>query len=68
MHLNVKRELPLLFPDDSDVQIVGKAMMDPFEYFKARMKIIYLKPTSAPDLETFRIMYAISEYKCWSKN
>ncbi len=36
--LMFKQELPLLFPDDSDVQIVGKAMMDPFEYFKARMK------------------------------
>jgi len=36
--LMFKQELPLLFPDDQDVQIVGKAMMDPFEYFRARMK------------------------------
>ena len=36
--LMFKQELPLLFPEDSDVQIVGKAMMDPFEYFRARMK------------------------------
>ena len=36
--LMFKQELPLLFPDDSDVQIVGKAMMDPFEYFRARMR------------------------------
>ena len=36
--LMFKQELPLLFPDDSDVQIVGKAMMDPFEYFRARIR------------------------------
>ena len=36
--LMFKQELPLLFPDDSDVQIVGKAMMDPFEYFRGRMR------------------------------
>ena len=36
--LMFKQELPLLFPEDSDVQIVGKAMMDPFEYFRARMR------------------------------
>ena len=39
--LMFKQELPLLFPDDSDIQIVGKAMMDPFEYFRARMRMIF---------------------------
>ena len=41
--LMFKQELPLLFPDDTDVQLVGKAMMDPFEYFRARMKDQLLK-------------------------
>ena len=34
--LMFKQELPLLFPDDEDVQLVAKAMFDPFEYFVMR--------------------------------
>ncbi|MBC7781400.1 MAG: Fe-S oxidoreductase [Proteobacteria bacterium] len=34
--LMFKQELPLLFPDDEDVQVVKKAMWDPFEYLVAR--------------------------------
>jgi len=36
--LMFKQELPLLFPNDTDVIAVGKAFRDPFEYFKARAK------------------------------
>jgi Fe-S oxidoreductase len=36
--LMFKQELPLMFPDDADVQAVRKAMFDPFEYFVARAK------------------------------
>jgi Fe-S oxidoreductase len=31
-----KQELPLLFPGDADVQAVGQAMFDPFEYLSLR--------------------------------
>jgi Fe-S oxidoreductase len=41
--LMFKQELPLLFPDDSDVQAVGDAMFDPFEYFVLRDKDGLLK-------------------------
>jgi len=34
--LMYKQELPLMFPDDADVQAVKKAMWDPFEYLMAR--------------------------------
>jgi len=34
--LMFKQELPLLFPEDSDVQVVSDAMFDPFEYFVLR--------------------------------
>ena len=34
--LMFKQELPLLFPEDADVQAVADAMFDPFEYFVAR--------------------------------
>jgi glycerol-3-phosphate dehydrogenase subunit C len=34
--LMFKQELPLLFPDDSDVKLVSEAMFDPFEYFIMR--------------------------------
>ncbi|MDA0237850.1 MAG: heterodisulfide reductase-related iron-sulfur binding cluster [Proteobacteria bacterium] len=34
--LMFKQELPLLFADDEDVQLVAKAMFDPFEYFVMR--------------------------------
>jgi hypothetical protein len=30
-----KQELPLMFPDDADVQAVKDAMFDPFEYLCA---------------------------------
>jgi glycerol-3-phosphate dehydrogenase subunit C len=41
--LMFKQELPLMFPDDADVQLVQKAMFDPFEYFMARHKDGLLK-------------------------
>ena len=34
--LMFKQELPLMFPDDEDVQLVKQAMWDPFEYLVAR--------------------------------
>lgn len=34
--LMFKQELPLMFPDDADVQAVRAAMFDPFEYFVTR--------------------------------
>ena len=34
--LMFKQELPLMFPDDPDVQAVREAMVDPFEYFILR--------------------------------
>jgi glycerol-3-phosphate dehydrogenase subunit C len=34
--LMFKSELPLMFPDDADVQAVKEAMWDPFEYLVAR--------------------------------
>ena len=36
--LMFKQELPLMFPDDLDVQKVKKAMFDPFEYLMLRHK------------------------------
>jgi glycerol-3-phosphate dehydrogenase subunit C len=36
--LMFKQELPLLFPDDPDVQAVKEAMYDPFEYLMLRHK------------------------------
>jgi glycerol-3-phosphate dehydrogenase subunit C len=41
--LMYKQELPLMFPDDADVQAVREAMWDPFEYFVARNKDGLLK-------------------------
>ena len=41
--LMFKQELPLMFPDDPDVQAVKAAMFDPFEYFVARSKDGLLK-------------------------
>ena len=38
-----KQELPLMFPDDADVQAVKEAMFDPFEYLVARHKDGLLK-------------------------
>jgi len=36
--LMFKQELPLMFPDDADVQRVGAAIFDPFEYLMHRHK------------------------------
>ena len=41
--LMFKQELPLMFPDEADVQRVKKAMFDPFEYLIARHKDGLLK-------------------------
>ena len=41
--LMFKQELPLMFPDDADVQAVKKAMFDPFEYFVLRRRDGLLK-------------------------
>jgi glycerol-3-phosphate dehydrogenase subunit C len=41
--LMFKQELPLMFPDDADVQAVKVAMWDPFEYLIARQKDGLLK-------------------------
>ena len=41
--LMFKQELPLIFPDDPDVQEVADAMFDPFEYFVLRDKDGLLK-------------------------
>jgi Fe-S oxidoreductase len=41
--LMFKQELPLMFPDDADVQAVRAAMFDPFEYFVQRSKDGLLK-------------------------
>jgi Fe-S oxidoreductase len=36
--LMFKQELPLMFPDEADVQLVKDAMWDPFEYLVARSR------------------------------
>jgi Fe-S oxidoreductase len=41
--LMYKQELPLMFPDDADTQLVRQAMWDPFEYFMARHRDGLLK-------------------------
>ena len=41
--LMYKQELPLMFPDDADVQLVKEAMWDPFEYLVARKRDGLLK-------------------------
>jgi len=41
--LMFKQELPLMFPDEADVQTVKEAMFDPFEYLVARHKDGLLK-------------------------
>ncbi len=41
--LMFKQELPLMFPDDADVQAVAEAMHDPFEYLVLRHKDGLLK-------------------------
>ena len=41
--LMYKQELPLMFPDEEDVQLVKRAMWDPFEYWVARKRDGLLK-------------------------
>ena len=41
--LMFKQELPLMFPDDADVQLVREAMFDPFEYLVLRNRDGLLK-------------------------
>ena len=41
--LMFKQELPLMYPDDADVQAVKDAMWDPFEYLMARKRDGLLK-------------------------
>jgi Fe-S oxidoreductase len=41
--LMYKQELPLIFPEDADVQVVAEAMFDPCEYFVLRDKDGLLK-------------------------
>ncbi len=41
--LMFKQELPLMFPDDAQVQAVKAAMFDPFEYFVLRSRDGLLK-------------------------
>jgi Fe-S oxidoreductase len=48
--LMFKQELPLMFPDDADVQAVKAAMFDPFEYLVARHKDGLLKTDFRRDL------------------
>jgi glycerol-3-phosphate dehydrogenase subunit C len=46
--LMFKQELPLMFPDEADVQLVKDAMFDPFEYLVARHKDGLLKTDFKP--------------------
>ncbi|PKO44353.1 MAG: Fe-S oxidoreductase [Betaproteobacteria bacterium HGW-Betaproteobacteria-3] len=41
--LMFKQEIPLMYPDDADVQLVKEHMWDPFEYFMARKRDGLLK-------------------------
>jgi len=41
--LMFKQEIPLMYPDDADVQAVKEAMWDPFEYLAARRRDGLLK-------------------------
>ena len=41
--LMFKQEIPLMYPDDSDVQLVKEAMYDPFEYLMLRKRDGLLK-------------------------
>jgi glycerol-3-phosphate dehydrogenase subunit C len=47
--LMFKQEIPLMYPNDADVQLVKEAMWDPFEYLMARkrdglLKVEFTKP------------------------
>jgi len=48
--LMFKQELPLMFPDEAEVQLVKDAMFDPFEYLMARQKDGLLKTDFQRDL------------------
>ncbi len=48
--LMFKQELPLMFPDEEDVQLVKESMWDPFEYFVARSKDGLLKQDFTQEL------------------
>ena len=48
--LMFKQELPLMFPEEADVQLVKDAMWDPFEYFIARNRDGLLKTDFKEDL------------------
>lgn len=48
--LMFKQELPLMFPDEADVQLVKAAMFDPFEYLVGRQKDGLLKTDFKRDL------------------
>ena len=50
--LMFKQELPLMFPEDADVQAIKAAMWDPFEYFVARDKDGLLKKDFKQSLGT----------------
>ena len=50
--LMFKQELPLLFPDDADVQAVANAIWDPFNYLVSRQKDGLLKTDFKEDLGT----------------
>ena len=55
--LMFKQELPLMFPDEADVQRVRQAMFDPFEYLIGRHKDGLLKTDFQRDLG--RVSYHI---------
>ncbi|MBP6899661.1 MAG: Fe-S oxidoreductase [Burkholderiaceae bacterium] len=55
--LMFKQELPLMFPDEAEVQFVKDAMWDPFEYLVARHKDGLLKTDFRRDLG--RVSYHI---------
>jgi Fe-S oxidoreductase len=48
--LMFKQELPLMFPDDADVQAVKASMFDPFEYMVGRAKDGLLKTNFTAEL------------------
>jgi len=52
-----KQELPLMYPDEADVQLVKQAMWDPFEYLMARKRDGLLKTEFAMPLG--RVSYHI---------
>lgn len=56
--LMFKQELPLMYPDDADVQAVKDAMYDPFEYLMLRHKHGKLNTTFSKSLGT--VVYQVS--------